>query len=121
MILLDTNILIEILKGDRRTIEKVESLNERAAISAISAMELYFGARDKAEMRKLERFVSLFEIIHLNYEISTLAMKLIQKYAKSHTLDIPDGLIAATALTQRCRLFTYNRKDFRYIEGLMLF
>ncbi len=120
MILLDTNILIEILKGNRKTIEHVQSLNQTLAISSITVMELYYGVRNKAEISKLEKFVSLFEIIHLNETISSHATQLIKTYAKSHTLDIPDGLVAATALVSRVALLTYNTKDFKYIKGIKL-
>ena len=120
MILLDTNILIEILKGDQATVEKVQNLTHKTAISSISVMELYYGALNKAELLKLEQFVSLFEIVHLNEAISTQAVKLVKTYAKSHRLDIPDSIIVSTALVHRCPLFTYNLKDFRYIQDLKL-
>ena len=120
MILLDTNILIEILKGDRDTIASVESLQGRVAISSISAMELCFGALDKREVKKIEKFLTLFEVVHVSNKISLKATNLILKYAKSHTLDIPDSLIAATAIVNNCSLWTYNLKDFRYIVGLDL-
>ena len=120
MTLLDTNVLIEILKGNPQTLETVESLDSPLAISSISAMELFYGARDKAESKKLERFVTLFRLLHIDESISAKAMALIRTYAKSHSLDIPDSLIAATALSRNCRLMTYNIKDFRYIDGLEL-
>ena len=120
MTLLDTNVLIEILKGNPQTLETVESLDGPLAISSISAMELFYGARDKAESRKLERFVTLFRLLHIDESISAKAMALIRAYAKSHSLDIPDSLIAATALSRNCRLMTCNIKDFRYIDGLEL-
>jgi len=121
VILLDTNILIQILKGDKSTIKKVEQISDQVAISSISAMELYYGAFDKQEIRKIEKFISLFRIIHLNHEISIKAIKLIQTYAKSHNLDIPDSLIASCAIINNCKLLTYNVKDFRYIDGLELY
>jgi len=120
MIILDTNILIEILKGDRKTVDTVESLTEQLSISSITAMELYYGALNKAELKKLEKFVSLFDIIHIDETISRMAVKLIKRYAKSHSLDIPDSLIASTALLNDAMLLTYNKKDFKYIEGLKL-
>jgi predicted nucleic acid-binding protein len=119
-VILDTNILIEILKGDKRTIAKVESLKQELCISSITAMELFYGARNKAEVKKLEKFILLFTLLYPDETLSRKAMELVKQYAKSHSLDIPDSLIAATALTQNCELFTYNRKDFRYIEGLKL-
>lgn len=120
MILLDSNILIEILKGDEKTIQKVQSFSKTLAISSISVMELYYGARNKTELNKLEKFVSLFQIIQINEEISTKAVQLVKSYAKSHTLDIPDSLIASTSLIYHCPLFTYNLKDFKYITDITL-
>ena len=121
MILLDTNILIEILKGDQRTIERVQTISEELSISSITVMELYYGAFNKAELHKLEKFVSLFHIIQLNENISKTATTLVKTYSKSHNLDIPDSLIAATTIENRCKLFTYNTKDFHYITSLQLF
>jgi len=120
MTILDTNILIQILKNDKTTIEKVYSLNSSLAISNISAMELFYGAINKQELKKLEKFVNMFEIIYVNEEISKIATSLIKKYCKSHCLDIPDSLIAATAIKNSAKLFTYNIKDFRYIDNLAL-
>lgn len=120
MILLDTNVLIEILKGNEETIQKVQSFREELAISSISVMELYFGAINKAELNKLEKFTSLFKIVQIDEKISTSSIRLIKSYAKSHTLDIPDSLIASTCLMYGCQLFTYNTKDFKYIEEIQL-
>jgi predicted nucleic acid-binding protein len=50
VILLDTNVLIEILKGNQKTIQQVESLNKTLFISSITVMELYYGALNKAEL-----------------------------------------------------------------------
>ena len=120
MILLDTNILIDILKGEQQTIDKVQHFDDTLAISSISVMELYYGALNKAELNKLEKFVSLFQIVQINEHISLHATKLIKKYAKSHTLDIPDSLIASSAIVNHYTLFTHNLKDFKYIENITL-
>jgi len=120
MIVLDTNILIEILKGNEETIGKVHSFTDELAISSISVMELYFGAINKAELNKLEKFSSLFYIIQVNEKISTTSVQLIKAYAKSHNLDIPDSLIASTCLVHGAQLFSYNLKDFKYIKNIQL-
>ena len=120
MIILDTNILIEILKGNEATIKTVQAFNEKLLISSITVMELYYGAINKAEIKKLERFLSLFQVEHLNENISLKSILLIKTYAKSHNLDIPGSLIAATAIVSECKVFTYNLKDFRYIDDLEL-
>ena len=121
MILLDTNILIEILKGNEDIIKRIEDVQGILAISIVSEMELYYGARDKRELKKLERFCALFDSVPVTENISITAKRLVLSYAKSHSLMIPDALIAATALEMKARLMTLNIKDFRYIEGLKLF
>ena len=121
MILLDTNILIEILKGNSVTLKTIGQLDEPPAISTITAMELLYGALNKQELLQLEKFLSRFEHLPLNEDISGIAFKLIRSYAKSHTLDIPDSLIAATTLHHKAALFTYNVKDFKFIPGLELY
>ena len=121
MVLLDTNILIEILKGNTATLDRVESISTPLGISVITVMELFYGARNKAETKQLERFAASFQILHVHEAISQHATSLVRTYAKSHTLDIPDALIAATALSHRIPLMTYNTKDFRYIPNLELY
>lgn len=120
MILLDTNVLIEILKGNQKTIQTIEDLHSALYISSITGMELYFGAINKPEIKKLEKFIALFTIVHIDTQISVRSMALIKTYAKSHGLDIPDSLIAATALEKDLTLFTYNTKDFKYIGNIKL-
>ena len=119
-IVLDTNILIEILKNNRTIIEKLESFNTTFYISSITVMELYYGALNKVELFQLKKFIALFHVIEINENISTISTELIFEYAKSHNLAIPDSLIASTAISHNSKLFTLNLKDFRYIDGLFL-
>ena len=119
-IVLDTNILIEILKGNQSIINKLSSFNNDFYISSITVMELYYGALNKAELFQLKKFISLFTVIEVNETISGISTELIFEYAKSHNLAIPDSLIASTAISIKSKLFTLNLKDFKYIDGLEL-
>jgi len=122
MILCDTNILIEVLKGDKKEIEIIEDIGlENIAISSITVMELYFGALNKRELNKIKKSLNVLNIVHFDSDISELAISMIEKYGKSHGLQIPDAIIAATAMSLGMPLFTLNLKDFRYIDGLSLF
>ncbi len=120
MILLDTNILIEIFKGNEIIANKLDQLDESFIISSITQMELYYGAFNKREMQLLDKFLNSFLIIQIDNEISVNAVNLIKKYSKSHNLNIPDALIASTALVKNVSLFTLNVRDFKYIENLKL-
>ena len=121
MILCDTNVIIEILKGNKRTINIIESIGlENIAISSVTVMELYFGALNKSELNKIKKHLQALNIVHFDTDISESAIKLIERFSKSHGLQIPDAIIAATAMTSKIKLFTFNLKDFKYIDGLKL-
>ena len=121
MILCDTNIIIEILKGNEKTIKIIESIGlENIAISSVTVMELYFGALNKRELSKIKKHLKALNIVHFDNDISELAVSMIESYSKSHGLQIPDAIIAATALSFEMKLFTLNLKDFKYIDGLNL-
>ena len=121
-ILWDTDVIIEYLKGNEAIKDILNNLeNADIALSAITLMELYYGALNKRELNKIKRALSEFNILPLNEEITEIAINLIEKYSKSHGLKIPDALIASTAIYYDLSLWTYNIKDFRFIENLSLF
>ena len=83
-------------------------------------MELYFGSLSKRELNKIKNHLKTLNVVHFDNNVSELAVSLIESYSKSHGLQIPDAIIAATALSLEIKLFTLNLKDFRYIDGLKL-
>jgi len=122
MILCDSNVLIELFKGNKNTLETLKSIGSKnIGISAVSLMELFFGARNKQELALIKDNLSMHHIFQINKNTSEIAVDLIYKYSKSHGLDIPDALIAATALDHQITLFTYNLKDFKFIENINLY
>ncbi len=122
MILLDTNILIEAMKRDVATITRLSKINSSSLIvSSVVVAELYQGAVNKQELLQLGKEIKAYQCIELDEHISELAVKLIYDYSLSHNLKLPDALIAATAILTGFELFTYNEKDFRYIQGVKLY
>jgi predicted nucleic acid-binding protein len=83
-------------------------------------MELYYGALHKAELKKIKRHLSSIRIFQIDEAISVASPELIERYAKSHGLQIPDALIAATSINRDLQLYTENTKDFIYIEKISL-
>ncbi|MBB3057072.1 type II toxin-antitoxin system VapC family toxin [Mucilaginibacter gotjawali] len=90
-------------------------------LSAVTKMELIAGAPNKAGLGKLNKNISRFNILLINPDITSLTIQLIENYKLSHNLAMPDALIAATALHTGFKLFTFNLKDFRFIQGLEFF
>jgi len=122
MILCDTNVIIEVLKKNLTVIQTIEKIGlDKIAISVVTAMELYYGALNKIELKKIKLHLSSIRIFHIDEEISVTAAELIERYAKSHGLQIPDALIAATALNHCIKLYTGNKKDFMFIEKISLY
>ena len=122
MILCDTNVLIEFYKDNEDVSGALRAIGlPNLAASVITVGELYFGARDRRELLKIKRHLTGLQQIAVDAEISRLYLTLLESHSLSHRLNIPDALIAATALRCDLKLYTLNVKDFRYIEGLKLY
>ncbi len=114
----DTNIFIAIFKGDAKLKTLIESSD--STINTVVYLELIQGAKDKAEIDKIEKYLIQFELIHFDKAVSQKAIELVRNYSKSHGLMLPDAVIAATCLENDLTLITFNVKDFRFINGLKL-
>jgi len=121
IIICDTNILIEYFKGSVAISNQLQNISiESIAISIITVSELYFGALNKKELLQIKNNLSCLTQLPINVPISNIFLSLMEKYALSHKLTIPDAIIAATAIYHDAPLFTLNTKDFKFIPGLKL-
>ena len=119
--LCDTCILIDYLKGNNDIRQKLsDDRKQGLGMSSVTYMELMVGALNKREAGIIKKAFSDFEIVEISEAISTRARNLVENYAKSHDLLIPDALIAASALELQMPLFTANIRDFRFIPDLSL-
>lgn len=122
MILCDTNILIEFYKNNADVVSAMRGVGlPNLAVSVITVGELYYGARDNRELVKIKKHLSGLHQIAMDEEISDIALSLLETYALSHRLSLPDAIIAATALRHSIALYTLNLKDFRYIDRLSVY
>lgn len=121
MILCDTNILIEFYKNNSIIVNELRLIGvERLSISVVTQAELYYGALNKVELLKIQKHLNLLHNFSIDNQVSIQFIQLMERYALSHKLTIPDALIAATALVNNVDLYTLNVKDFRFIEGINL-
>ena len=122
LILLDSNIIIDVINGDKSIKEQIKNLSpENVFISVITEMEVLIGAKNKTMLMKLKKALKSYNIINIDEKSSVTASRLINKYRLSHGLDIPDSFIAAIALTHNLYLLTNNVKDFKFIQNLKLY
>ncbi len=114
-ILLDTDIAIEVLRARDQTIlfKCSELIDSGAAIlySPVTAAEVWAGARPH-EQQLISRFFRALVCIPADYETGQLAGEFLRKYAKSHSVEIADALIAAAAVQGESALWTRNRKHY---------
>jgi predicted nucleic acid-binding protein len=115
IILLDTNILIDVLRsrGNRRHLlaDLVEQ-GHTLATSTINVGEVYAGMRPP-EATETDRLLRSIESYPVTHAIARHAGTLKFAYSqKGRTLTLADMIVAATALTHGCSLMTDNRKDF---------
>jgi len=118
--LIDSNVLIDVSRGNMGAIQYVDRLAEPWAISQVTALELIVGARDKRDLATIDGLLSLYPVVPLSDSIGTGAYRMLQTYAKSHGLHVFDSLVAATAMEKSLTLVTLNRKHYHMIEGLRL-
>ena len=118
--LIDSNVLIDVSRGNAAAIKYVDGLPEPWALSQVTAMELIVGARDKRDLATIDGFLSLYLVVPLSDSIGAGAYRLLKAYAKSHGLHVFDSLVAATAIEKALTLVTLNRKHYQMIEGLLL-
>jgi predicted nucleic acid-binding protein len=107
IVIVDTDVLIDASRGVSEAISCLQQVEQQSslAISVITQMELFIGCRDKTELRTVEDFLSRFQIIRLNEQISDVAVDLLRCYRLSHGLLIADSFIAATAVIDRPILY----------------
>ncbi len=119
MILLDTNILIELFKRSPEYIAKIKLIGlDNITISRITVFEMILGALNKRELKEINSFLSKFSQININISICDKTVNLLNKYRLSHGLYINDAIIAATCLEYQLPILTLNKKDFKFISGI---
>jgi predicted nucleic acid-binding protein len=119
MILCDTNVFIHAFNGNKETIAQLEIIGlDNIVLSAITLMELYQGMGNKAELAQMKNKLRYYDIIHADSHISRMAIELIERFKLSHSLQIPDAIIGATAIVYNIPLYTYNIKDFNFMPNI---
>jgi predicted nucleic acid-binding protein len=120
-VMCDTNVFINWFNNNESTIAKIEQIGlNRIAVSVITVMELIQGVDNKEQLQQLKKKMKHYAIVDFTKEVSELSLQLVVDFKLSHSLQIPDAIIAATALVHKIPLFTYNVKDFKYIPMLEL-
>jgi predicted nucleic acid-binding protein len=121
--LLDTTVIIDVLRDNRARIALLESLlraGNTLGCCAINVAEVYAGMR-ATEARSTDELLESLEYHDITRQIARRAGRLKHDGARrGRTLTLADAVIAAVALDAGLTLITDNVRDFR-IAGLSLY
>jgi predicted nucleic acid-binding protein len=117
-ILVDTDIIVDFLRGHPAATEFIENNAGRMALSAITVAELFCGSRDDGEAAELDSFTQVFPTLSVTGEIARLGGLIKKQFGPSHGVGLADAIIAATATNHCLRLETCNVRHFPMFDGL---
>src|SRR3989338_172315 len=118
--LIDTNIIIDHLRGDKATasfIEEIENKKIKASISVITEYELLaYPSLTRQQEEEIISFVRIFAILNITSSIVRIAAR----FRRDYNAGIVDSLIAATACKNKSILITRNIKHFKDIKDIQI-
>lgn len=108
--LLDTNIIIGLLKGHQPVLKILQERKaelEICAYSFISRIELLAYPRiAEIEVKRITQILQFMRYLSMTEEIEDLTIQI----RRQHSLKIPDAIIAATAKANSLELLTLDRQ-----------
>jgi tRNA(fMet)-specific endonuclease VapC len=125
MILIDTDICIEILRGNTKLINKRSHINDDISVSFMTVGELLYGAYNSTKIDHnvsiVEEFLLSVSILNSDFNIMK-TFGLIKTELKKDNILLPDAdlIIAATAITKCDLLVSGNIKHFKRIKNLKI-
>jgi predicted nucleic acid-binding protein len=117
-VVLDTDVLIDYLRGVPAAGRYIDGLDEVPTCSEMTRAEVLRGMRSR-ERRATERFLATIRWSVVDEETSGLAGELGRRFRRGHGgIGVADLVIAATAVRLRAPLATLNVRHFPMFENL---
>ena len=119
--LIDTDVLIWYMRGNENAYQVVENSNN-FFISVVTYMEIVQGLRNKKELIHLRKALRGWnaQLLYISEEISAKAMFYVEQHFLSHSMQLADALIGATAIAYGFPILTGNDKHYKAMKDLDL-
>ena len=117
--ILDADVVIDLLRNKPQARNWLSGLYPLPAISGMAALEALYGARDMAELRWVESFLTPFPVLWPS-EDDAQATRQLARFHLSDGIELTDVMTAAIALRHNLTLATFNVKHFRAVPGLTI-
>jgi predicted nucleic acid-binding protein len=117
-ILLDTDIMVDFLRGQPKAAALVRMHSIRIILPSIVVAELYAGVRGDGELSTMDSLIAVFRVIPVSREIARMGGLYKRDYGKSHGISLADAVVAATADAEKAELKTLNIKHYPMFKSL---
>lgn len=113
-ICLDSDVLIDLLKGKKEVIKKINKFDAEYYATSINVFELWMGKKNKETIFEL---ISTLKILDFSKKSGFVAADIKNKLKeKGEDLDIRDIFIASVCIEQDIELITNNKKHFQRLK-----
>jgi predicted nucleic acid-binding protein len=120
MLLLDSDVLIDIQRGHPAAVAWFAGLTDLPTVPGLVVMELIQDSRNKQEMTDSLALVAPLPVVWPIDADCQRALTEMTAFHLSNGIGLLDCLIAATALGRSADLCTFNAKHYRVVAGLKL-
>lgn len=119
--IIDTDVLIWYMRGNDKAYQIIENSNN-FLISVVTYMELVQALRNKKELNSLRKALHGWkaQILYISEEISVKAMFYFERHFLSHSMQLADALIGATAIAHGLPILTGNDKHYKAMRDLQI-
>ena len=117
-LLVDTDVMVDFLRGHPKAIALVREHSARITLSSIVVAELYAGVRGDEELSKLDNLISVLDVVPVSREIARASGLYKKDYGRSHSVGLADAIVAATAEARHADLKSLNIKHYPMVKGL---
>lgn len=119
MIFVDTDVLVDVLRGAAAAREWLTATDEPVTVCGVSAMALIEGCRDLRDVRAVDALLAPLPILWPSPTGCGLAAQLHRQLKLSVGIGLLDALIAACVIENGATLATFNLRHFRDVPGLI--
>jgi predicted nucleic acid-binding protein len=118
---IDTDVLIWYMKGNEKAQRAIED-STNFFVSVVTYMELVQGMRNKKELNNFRNALRVWnsEILYISEEISVKAMFFVEQHYLSHSIQLADAFIGATAIAYGLPILTGNDKHYKVLRDIQI-
>lgn len=127
MICIDSDCIIDFLKGKEQAVKIIRKYQEEAVSTEISVFEIFFGVYSKKNISENEElaaknFFNSMEVLPFNQQCGEISSKILTSLIKGgNIIDQNDCFIASIMIKNGCdKIITKNEKHFSKIKGIKI-